>query len=583
MESSKIYRVWIGIGISAFMLSLSIPLVHYRLRTFTGDESTYYAMAQSLAHDGDLVYELKDLHRVFAEYPEGPQGIFLKKTKNGRLFYAKSFIYPLFTAPWVHFFGVRGFLITNVMLLWLAWGAAITWGLKLGWPPWPTFFFSAFFLGATVLPVYLIWYTPEVLNFSLVLIALVLWFLPENDSGIFRHPWVRDAVASLMAAMACYSKPPNIILFFVVGIYFLIQRKWKRLGVTVLASSLCLFSLVGYAILTTGEWNFQGGERKTFYGYFPLESANATFEALGVYHSTSINYAQEYYLDMQTLGLDIFYYFFGRYSGFAWYFTPALLGLGQALLRRQPRQLLALLGFFGGMFLLIVVQPNNYLGGGGTLGNRYFTSMYPWAWLMFMTIPRLARCVASGLVAALFAGSIFTAPFMAARFPWMYAQTPWHSLLPLEYTLLENIPSNTLPSAFHVPFPDVENPDYFLYFLGDGFYPKESKGFWVRGKRTVPIILKRAAPYRKLVLTITNGPQPSHKITVRVGKGTRKFSLKPRETVELTFLNPRGFHIRQAWMLPITIKATQGFIPAAIERGNRDRRYLGVYVAITGG
>ena len=46
---------------------------------FWGDNATYYMMAQSLAHDGDLAYRREDYRRVIREFPSGPNGLFLKK------------------------------------------------------------------------------------------------------------------------------------------------------------------------------------------------------------------------------------------------------------------------------------------------------------------------------------------------------------------------------------------------------------------------------------------------------------------------------------------------------------------------
>jgi len=45
-----------------------------------GDEATYVAMTLSLAHDGDLRYEPKDLARFQQVYRQGPSGVFLKRT-----------------------------------------------------------------------------------------------------------------------------------------------------------------------------------------------------------------------------------------------------------------------------------------------------------------------------------------------------------------------------------------------------------------------------------------------------------------------------------------------------------------------
>src|SRR5438477_9710435 len=54
-----------------------------RLPGFWGDGATYYTMAWSLAEDGDLRYEARDVARVRREHPEGPQGLFLKRASGG--------------------------------------------------------------------------------------------------------------------------------------------------------------------------------------------------------------------------------------------------------------------------------------------------------------------------------------------------------------------------------------------------------------------------------------------------------------------------------------------------------------------
>ena len=582
IETKHVYVAWAVLGLTALAVAFNIPLLRYRLRIFTGDEATYFAMAQSFAFDHDIVYEQRDLYRVFRDFPNGPQGVFLKKGRGGRLYYAKSYVYSLAAAPFVRFFGPRGFLFLNVLLLWGAWGLAMTWGLRQGWQPAGAFGWSLFFIAGTVLPAYTVWFTPEIFNYAMVFIALALWFMPPAPGARERRLPVRDILAAAAGGLACVSKPPNIVLFLVAGVFFLVRRRWRRLFWTGAAGAACIALLFGYYLAATGDWNFQGGERKTFYGHFPLEHSGATFANLGVYHSTSRNYRSEYYIDAKTVLLDVVYYFIGRYGGIFWYFTPVLLALGQAIRRRAPKQWAALAGFFLVMMLFIVTQPNNYVGGGGTLGNRYFTSVYPWAWMMFTAIPVWSRWLLTGFVAAFFSGPILAAPFMSARFPWMYAQTGVHRLLPVEYTLLENLPSNTLPGALHIAFPDAARPDYFLYFLNDGFYLREGAGFWVRGGRSAEMVLKRQQPYRRMLITLTNGIQPGHQVELKVGRHRWRVVLKPRQRVTITVPSPGGHHIRDGWMLPITVRTTAGFVPAFMEPGNRDRRYLGVYVVITG-
>ena len=119
--------IMLGYGV----ISLRQPYVTKALG-FWGDNATYYMMGQSLARDGDLAYRAEDFRRVQREFPSGPDGLFLKKGRSvtgahlttrapflvidgqeepdsaPRFFFGKSFIYPLFAAPFVRIFGTSG-------------------------------------------------------------------------------------------------------------------------------------------------------------------------------------------------------------------------------------------------------------------------------------------------------------------------------------------------------------------------------------------------------------------------------------------------------------------------------------------
>src|ERR1044072_10016462 len=142
---------------------------------FKSDEATYYMMTYSLTEDGDLAYTKEDLVRVWREFPSGPSGVFLQqgRTFRGtpdpdprRLYYGKSFIYPLFAAPFVKVFGTNGFLVLHALLLSLVIlcgylflharsGSVVSVVLACG------------FVMASVVPVYFVWLMPEVVKFSL--------------------------------------------------------------------------------------------------------------------------------------------------------------------------------------------------------------------------------------------------------------------------------------------------------------------------------------------------------------------------------------------------------------------------------
>ena len=126
-------RILLGAIVAAMVASVCLV----RLPGFWGDGATYYAMAHSLAEDGDLRYEARDVFRARRELPGGPQGLFLKRASGGlrwdgdggfpwvgrvpegdkRIYFAKAFAYPVAAAPLVALMGTRGLLMTNALAL----------------------------------------------------------------------------------------------------------------------------------------------------------------------------------------------------------------------------------------------------------------------------------------------------------------------------------------------------------------------------------------------------------------------------------------------------------------------------------
>jgi len=84
---------------------------------FFSDESSYYSILQSLAFDGDLQYTRADIIRIREVFWVGPMGVFLRKGHDGRLYYAKSFIYPLAITPFFRLFGTHGILLANGLMI----------------------------------------------------------------------------------------------------------------------------------------------------------------------------------------------------------------------------------------------------------------------------------------------------------------------------------------------------------------------------------------------------------------------------------------------------------------------------------
>ena len=246
-------------------------------------------MALSIAHDGDLAFQKRDLTRFWPLYESGPEGIFLKRGKGpeDRLYFGKSFIYPLVAAPFVRFAGLNGLLLLNVLLLagmfvclylyaaarMASSGALLT---------------STGFLGASITPLFGVWMMPETFNLALVGVGYFFWLYKEvrprhhGASAAPRDEHGTDIVAAVLLGLATFSKPSNLVLILPPIALAWWRGQWGRGLTTGVVFGLVVAAGFGANGLISGELNYQGGERKTFYGQYPFQNDNATFDNLGI-------------------------------------------------------------------------------------------------------------------------------------------------------------------------------------------------------------------------------------------------------------------------------------------------------------
>lgn len=577
------------LALGAGALGLDLPQASGR--EFWGDSATYYAMAWSLAQDGDLRFDQGDLARVREEYPAGPQGVFLKRASGGltvdpsapfprvrrvraeeeRLYYAKAIAYPLFVAPFVAVLGTRGFALANVLLLSLA--LLLTQGIlsRRGLRPWPSLAVALALLMLTVTPVYVVWPTPEICGLALITAALASW-----ASG-------RPLLAAVLFGVAGYLKPPNVLMAAPLGLAPLFPASAARrdgaglrgrfgeslrrgvvLGLTVAA-------LYGVNGLITGEINYQGGDRKTFYGRFPFDEAGGTFENAGAWMSTNqlgplvagkddaavtaqTGPARQRSEFREALLLNLGYFWFGRFGGVLAYFFPGFLAL-VLFLGFGPRHRdgwLALVAVVLSWAFYIRIIPDNWYGGGGTIGNRYFLNVLPA--LTFLVPVRHWRWVAvAGPAAALvFLGPPLVSPVRHSLAPGEQATRGVYRLLPPELTMLNDLAVFTEPWRKKRPYGFVGNAErgadadaFFLYFLDDGTWGRERwggrEGFWMRGDGPAEVVVRAfdLAPVDRIVLRLAGGPM-GDVVEARVGWHRQRVRLGPGETREISLPVGRG-------------------------------------------
>lgn len=534
---------------------------------FFSDESTYFSIMQSLAYDGDLEYTRADIRRIRENFPVGPMGLFLKKAGDGRLVYAKSFIYPLALAPFFRLFGSHGILLANSLMLFLAllMGFLL---LRQRHDPARSFAFTAVYLLASVLFVYIWWVTADLFNFFVNFAALFFFFYE------FKRPhW--SYLSGVFFAAAVFSKPNNLVHIGMLFLLLLYRREWKRFAVLALISVLFLAGLFAFNYAQTGELNYQGGERNSFYGNFPLERKDFSF-ATGHQMSTD-TYWSRFYLSPAIALYNAFYYFFGRFTGMVIYFFPAVfLLLLFFLQKKRLEDWFLLAGIAAAILCCILLMPDNYFGGGGSLGNRYFLSIYPLFFFLGYR-ERLFRFTLLPLAVA----AIFLAPtYMNGLFHSAYPRFPGMSFparfFPAEKTQYATLPSNINPRAFNKKVGD----QYTLFFLNDNFNPMEGGSFWTFADREMELFLLAPRAVRTLTVQLKNNPL-ANQVTVQVEHKKQRVFIKPGEVRILTFRNIPGLRVDvRRYIYHVRIKSDRFYCPFFdAEPHVPDRRLLGVQVS----
>ena len=598
------------------------------------DEATYYMMGHSLAEDGDLTYRRDDLLRVWKEFDSGPSGVFLKQGSDivewglmrrppffwtrlqpdpdgSRLFYGKSFIYPLFAAPFVKVFGTNGFLLLHALLL-----AAVAWCaflfLHARAPAVPSALLAGAFVMASVVPVYFVWITPELFNFALGCLAYFCWLYKEvapADRMPRRLRWLAtprsDLVAAVIIGIATFSKPTNALFIVPIGILLLWRR--RLVGAVGVGSAFVVLAAGLFAVnmAISGEWNYQGGQRRTFHFEFPFQTPQATFQSIATKDMardaalTDVLFNQSVFWSNLTNNLK--WYFVGRYSGLLPYFAPAVFAMVAFLAgaRRRPLWQWLVFGSVVAQILLFVISlPYTWFGGGGSVGNRYFMGVYGILIFLMPPMTSIAASLIPWLVGAFFVGKLVVNPFVSSFRPGSYADSGPLRIFPIEISNINDLPLNTEREVRVGWFgdnpghpPGSKDPGFQIYFVDRNAYREVDKSFWVKGEsradfliKTVPVVEPDGTirPARRVTLTLTAGPMPVT-VKARIGGRDQEITLPAGEVRQITLALDRPFTYmdkednKPRFVWSASISADAGFVPA-LNGNSTDIRFLGVHV-----
>jgi hypothetical protein len=604
-------RLAAGVGVILLVVGLAAALSVDVVKTgfgIKGDEATYVASGLSAAFDGDLTYERKDLERFFGLYRAGPEGIFLKRgkllrpqldgtppfvhfakrvdTRADRLFFAKALIYGVVSAPFVRLLGLNGFLVLHVLLLFAA-GACGYAFLAARSSPGPALAFALAFVLASCVPVYAVFLTPEILNYALVSVAYFLWLYkevaPDGGTG-FLGSRGSDLTAAVLLGAVTYSKPTHIFLIGPLVLWAWWRRDLMRglaIGILFAAATAALYSATA---LNTGEFNYQGGDRKAFYGRFPFDgSAPDAWNAQGVEMSTNDSDAENVLTDFTNrLTLNVEYFLVGRHFGFVPYFFPGVVAVALWLFsaeRTRPWRALTMLGVVASALALLVIAPFTWSGGGGPPGNRYFMSVY--AAMLFLT-PPLTSFVPPLLAwtgGALFTAKILVNPFVAAKFPNQTTERGFARRLPVELTMANDLPIMLEGIRAHAWFSDV-----LMYFLdGHAYSPgtvdaQGHQGVWIAGDGRADILVRCEWPIDHLAVT-AESRVPT---TFVMSMGGVETSVRLEPNKPMTFDVPAsGVRDARGYAYLLSARSSDGFTPHLKDPATDDRRNLGVLIRFT--
>ena len=619
-----------ALAVLAFFLALAVSIDFPQAALgFKGDEATYYSLTYSLARDRDMAFEREDLVRVWEEF-SAPEGIFLKRGSQlhverrpgfpyfgvartpdpapDRLFYGKSYIYPLLAAPFVLAFGTSGFLVFHSLLLALCTAAGYGFLVARGSRPTAAAAFAAVFIFGSIAPVYFFWLTPELLNLTLVFVGVFVWAYKLAESPVvyrgrlqrFLTSPASDFVAAVLLGLATFSKPTHLLAAAPLFLWPLYQRRWGRVVLLGACFTLTVVALFLINVAATGEANYQGGDRKTFYtsSGFPFANPSVTFENSGQRVATG-SVPTEILFQRNTaivLVWDVMYFLVGRYSGLVAYFFPGVLAALLFLARRAARQRwqwFVGLAVAGGAVGLLAYMPYTYSGGGGPVGNRYFLSFYPLFLFLVPPLRSLWPALISLVIGALFIAKVTLNPFYSSFHPGDHAKAGPLRMLPIERSLLNDLPVSADPARSRLRL--AGTPPSSFYFVDDGAYVPEGDFFWVKGGRRADLLIRGPAiempdggTLSKKIATmrveISNANVANH-VVVSTGWHRAGMSLAPGEARIVELSPGPGVPYKPAlfpmgYVYTISVSTTTGITPFLNDPASSDSRYLGARVRI---
>ncbi len=541
-RTATFFLVCLTLFLALFPLTVGKPGMPAGLK---GDEPAYYLMALSLAHDFDLKAEPRDMDRAFNEFPFRKIDNLILMSDDGwkTVHFGKPYIYSFFAAPFARFFGANGLVSFNLLLL-----AAMIWMGSLYLSRFndggfATLFATAFFLLSNGWS-YGFWLHPELLNMASV--AACLFFGLHRfgkGEGVEAPRWaVWLSGACLIPAV--YNKPMLAAFALPLLLAWAWRRDFRRCLEWLGGAALAGLAVVSVSVLLTGHpTTYLGVKRQGVtlceQGVMPIGPAETApvgaRPAPDAVRPTGGSWS--WIFGLPEVGprqfLENFGYFlWGRHTGLFLYTPFALVSL--LLFFLHGRRTVAQWGVLGALLLVAVFFigwiPDNWQGGGGFVGNRYFITAYP---AFLFVLRKLQPRFLTGLgfvLAGLFVAPLVFTPFGAGG-PEPTLQSHVRNrpfgFFPLELSLRE-VPGYDKRTIGATTF--LGRRDHLLF---------QGESFWTRGASRVEVYLSGQQALERAVFRLTNRA-PNNEIVVELDGDRQTLSgLAAGETRQVE-LKPQG-------------------------------------------
>ena len=323
--------------------------------------------------------------------------------------------------------------------------------------------------------------------------------------------------------------------------------------------------LFGANALITGDANYQGGDRKSFYGRFPFDEQGGTFA------TTGLDVATDTVLTpvgdegrLGTLLPNLGYFVAGRHFGLIPFGWPWLVALGAWVVLERQKCLWqwALVGALAVVAVTTLVwMPYTWSGAGGPIGNRYFLSV---AGASFVLLPAIRSWWGPAVVAVglIFLAPTYRAPLAAAKQPWLATRSPVFAWLPLELTGASDFP--VILDQRRGRIPQGRNPQLSVALLDTHAEPGRGGWIAVGGGARATLLLR--APAALTSSTVGIRTEAGCRVEVASATATVEVHLSDHDRQDIEVTVPQVFsHNSYAGVLHVDATACPVGVEIALQ------------------